>query len=155
MHKSFIVLALIFCSTLSLEADYKCFAPPNTWGPPCYASSNLAGTAGTYVNYHIIIKNPSTTIYCEGVGMSQYDVKNCGWGWKALGAIGSRYISLIWDNKNAFPGIRCYGTPYSSDLTWTFSSGVSDKSCIKADSFLNRIQAERGFSPLNEDSTSA
>ncbi len=128
--KAFIGLTLVLISTTELP----CYAPQNAWGPPCYSNTSVYGAKGTYVNYHVSVMIPQTTVYCQAVGMSNYiHGAKCFWGWHDLGAVNNQYVSLIWDSNNAYPGIRCYGVPLASNLEWAVTSGVAPLTCQNND----------------------
>ena len=135
---------------IGLSTALPCTAPANTWGSPCTSPTAVAGVKGTYVNYHVAVLTPSTTVYCQGVGMSNYvHGSQCFWGWHDLGAVNNQYISLIWDSNNSYPSIRCYGVPIASNLEWGVTSAVAALSCQSVPA-LNKIRSDLGLAQESE-----
>ena len=139
-------LALLLLSA-GLTGAIPCYAPANSWGPPCTWPSPVAGQKGTYVNYHVGVLTPSTTVYCQAVGMANYiHGTSCFWGWHDLGAVNNQYVSLIWDSNNSYPSLRCYAVPIDSNLDWGVTVGVAALTCQSATHpFLNKITTDVDF----------
>ena len=134
-------VSLVFLGMMliSLCSSYPCVAAIGTWGPVCTSPVPLRGVKGTYANYHVTVYS-ATTVECQAVGMSNYvTTTQCKWDWHNLGVVNNNYVSLIWDTQNSYPAIRCKGSPFGSQLDWTWSAGTASLSCIRSDPFKNKI----------------
>ena len=145
------VLAALLIATLFAGSQaYTCTAPPNSWGAVCTSPIGYAGAPRAYVNYHITVLQSGTSVYCEGLGMaSYYQGAKCFWGMHDLGRVNDQYVSTIWDNNNAYPAIRCYGSPLGSVLEWTWTYGIATLTCLSKDS-VSKIKEDLGVAqPLD------
>ena len=140
-------LSIFLFSTLAI-AD-QCYAPLNAWGPQCRASVPFQGTKASYVNYHISVLQPQASVYCYGLGISEYaSGAMCQWQLQNLGMINPQYVSVVWDNANAYPIISCYARGASSTLEWTYSTGVGQITCLRKSRHPHKLLKRQPTSKL-------
>ena len=127
-----LICALIYALALNSLAAEDCWAENGAWGQICQANVPLAGQRFFYINYHIIRENKSVRVVCYALGIGPFDnSQQCKWEFWNLGDVNDNYSTLIWDNANARPAIRCWAYGARVKLTWTYTTGSSTKTCVK------------------------
>ncbi len=125
-NKYMFTLLLLLSTGLSFDCDIK--ADSNTF---CLAPERLAGKRGTYVTYEVSHVS-GRQVVCIGRGWTYYPIKSwCDWDWWIIGEIGANTkASFVWDDMTDYPGVECVSVGEPGAITWNFSVGESDVTCM-------------------------
>ena len=125
-NKFLIAFVLLVSKSLSFDCEVK--ADANTY---CLAPTRLTGTKGTYVTYEVTHVSGKQVV-CIGRGWTYYPKKSwCDWDWWIIGEIsGTVQSSFIWDDMTDYPGVQCVSVGEPGAITWSFSVGTSDVTCM-------------------------
>ena len=130
------ILTILILGNTILNQDH-CNVAYNQYSQ-CQSSTTLTGIKYQYIQYSFNVSQ-NTSIYCQAYGMGFYGPHtDCKWGWWNLGLVNNKSFTLIWDNFQMNPVISCFGKPTGSMVTWYWSSGVGNYSCLRGDKVLEK-----------------
>jgi len=122
------ILIVLLCCNFG-KADYSCYAPPLLYGPACNSSERLISGCCTQIIYSVEVIG-DVNVFCEALGTGIPTIgSNCTFGWYDIGIVNDVSVSLGWSSSAGTPGIKCYGSPLGSALTWSWTTKASNILC--------------------------